>query len=68
MGIANKVLTKMREGGYYSAPISQPKSKEEGLKNFVQMIINDLEKGNHKEALLKAVDLLNDIGSVYKIK
>lgn len=53
---------------YYSRPIKQPKNREDGMRNFVQLIINEIEGGNHQEALLKAVDLLNDIGSAYRIK
>jgi hypothetical protein len=55
----------------YYQEIKEPRNMQEGLANFVQMIINELEAGNHREALLKAVDLLNDlIGKepVYKVK
>jgi len=54
---------------YYSEDIKTPKGKQEGLANFVQMIINDLEAGDAGEALLKAVDLKNDITSgIYKVR
>ena len=47
----------------YTREIKRPKNKEEGLQNFVQMIINCLEAGDHREALLKAVDLHQDLTS-----
>lgn len=50
---------------YYTRKIEMPKTKTDGLRNFVQMIVNEIEAGNHNEALLKAVDLLNDVGSAY---
>ena len=56
---------------YYSSAITTPKTKQEGLINFVQMIINEIEAGNHREALLKAVDLRNDLvgkAPAYKVK
>ncbi len=53
----------------YSAKISKPNNAQEGVTNFVQMIINELEAGNTREALLKAVDLRADLMSeVYEIK
>ena len=45
----------------YSRELQMPKTKRGGLANFVQMIINELEAGNNREALLRAVDLHNDI-------
>jgi len=45
----------------YTREIKRPKNLEEGLQNFVQMIINCLEAGDHREALLKAVDLHQDL-------
>lgn len=48
---------------YYSREITVPKDKREGLENFVQFIINALERGDTREALLKAVDLRQDINS-----
>jgi hypothetical protein len=48
---------------YYSRKIEMPKTKREGLENFVQMIINRLEAGENQEALLQAVDLINDVRS-----
>ena len=53
---------------YYSEDIKIPKTKRDGLANLVQMIINDLEAGDAREALLKAVDLKNDITSkIYRV-
>lgn len=49
--------------GTYSRKIEMPKTKREGLENFVQMIINRIEGGEHREALLQAVDLINDVRS-----
>lgn len=49
--------------GYYSRPIKPPKTLREGLSNFVQMIVNDLGRGEFGEALLRAVDLLGDVDS-----
>ena len=46
---------------HYSRQIEMPKTKRDGLANFVQMIINSAEAGDAQEALLKAVDLLEDI-------
>jgi len=46
---------------YYSCPIEAPKNMHHGLCNFVQLIINRLEAGEHREALLTAVDLLEDL-------
>lgn len=56
----------MSNATYYSREITMPKTKKEGLCNFVQMVINRLEAGQHEEALLTAVDLLQDLeGSAY---
>lgn len=46
---------------YYSRPIKIPQTKRDGLENFVQMIINRLEAGEDREALLQAVDLLDSV-------
>lgn len=46
---------------YYSREISLPKTRREGLENFIQIAINRLEAGDHQEALLGLVDLLEDI-------
>lgn len=46
---------------HYTREIAKPASKLEGLRNFVQMIINEIEADNTQEALLKAVDLLGDL-------
>lgn len=48
---------------YYSRDIKMPKTKLEGLQNFVQIIINNLEAEKPSEALLVAVDLLDDLSS-----
>ncbi len=49
------------EPGYYSREIKMPATKKDGLMNFIQMVINQLEAGNPNEALYIAVDLLNDV-------
>lgn len=46
---------------YYSKTLTQPTTRKEGLLNFVQMIINRIEAGDHREALLTAVDLLDTL-------
>lgn len=51
----------MTNATYYSRAITMPKTSREGFQNFVQMIINCIESGEHNEALLKAVDLLDTI-------
>lgn len=48
---------------HYSAEIKMPSTKLEGLQNFVQLIINQIEAGEPTEALLTAVDLINDLRS-----
>lgn len=48
---------------FYSREITMPTTKREGLENFIQMIINQIEAGNSQEALLKAVDLLQDVST-----
>ena len=45
----------------YSLPITKPENAQAGLQNCVQLIINNLEKGNMREALLQAVSLRGDI-------
>ena len=53
---------------YYSLPVTPPKNAQEGIINFVQTIINDLERGDAGEALLKAVDLRNDlVTEIYQV-
>ena len=54
---------------YYSKPmINPPANAQEGLQNFVQMIVNKLERGEVREAKLQAVDLLNDISTgIYQV-
>jgi|SRR6185503_13288595 len=55
--------TQVEENRYYSRQIKMPANKKEGLENFVQLIINQIEAGESNEALLTAVDLLNDLWS-----
>lgn len=45
----------------YSAKIEMPKTRLDGLCNFVQMVINQIEAENPREALLTAVDLLDTL-------
>lgn len=45
----------------YAAEIKMPTTKREGLENFIQMVINKLEAGDTENALLTAVDLLEDV-------
>jgi hypothetical protein len=46
---------------YYSRKIEMPSTRLQGLCNFVQMIINSLEAGEHNSALMTAVDLLDTL-------
>lgn len=46
---------------YYSRELTEPKDMAEGLQNFVQMIVNQIEAGEHHSALMLAVDLLDDL-------
>lgn len=46
---------------YYTQEIKAPTTKAEGLENFVQMIINQIEAGNADAALLLAVNLHQDL-------
>lgn len=46
---------------HYTRKIEMPKTKREGLSNFVQIIINAIEAGKIDTALLSAVDLRQDI-------
>lgn len=46
---------------YYSREIEMPKTRLDGLCNFVQIIINQLEAEKSQEALLTAVDLLDTL-------
>lgn len=45
----------------YSLPITEPRTRKDGLLNFVQMIINAAERGDVREAILLAVDLKDTI-------
>lgn len=51
------------KAAYYSKEIQMPKNKKEGLMNVVQMVINNLERDDSYEALMIAVNLLDDLGS-----
>lgn len=42
-------------------PVEPPKSMLHGLRNFVAMIAQDLERGHVREAHLRAIDLWNDL-------
>jgi hypothetical protein len=45
----------------YTLEVTMPRTKKEGLQNFVQLIINRIEKGDYREALLTAVDLREEL-------
>ena len=54
---------------YHARKITKPANAQEGIVNFVQMIINQLEAGDTREALLTAIDLRQDLaGQTYKIE
>lgn len=53
----------MQTKRHYSRDIEMPTTKRDGLANFVQIVINKIEAGEHREALLQAVDLLEDVNS-----
>ena len=65
-----KELAEIILAHHYSAAIDLDPTtdKTKGLKNFVQMAINEIEKGDIREALLMLVDLRDDIGSSYICK
>lgn len=46
----------------YAMEIKEPRTRKEGLLNFVQMIINAAERGDVRNAVLLAVDLKDTIG------
>jgi hypothetical protein len=46
---------------FYSREIEMPHTRLQGLCNFVQMVINQIESGDHRNALLTAVDLLDTL-------
>ena len=48
---------------HYSRTIEQPATKQDGLANAVQIIINCIEAGDNHEALMQAVNLLDDVRS-----
>lgn len=47
----------------YSRPLITPQTTQDGLANCLQAIINYLEAGDTNEAILQAVDLLDDVRS-----
>lgn len=47
----------------YSNEIATPVTKQDALANAVQMIINQIEDGDSYEALMIAVNLLDDVRS-----
>lgn len=49
------------ESKYYSREVKTPANKKEGLENFIQMIINQLEGDKPENAIYTAVDLLQDV-------
>jgi len=63
-------LADIIENAHYTQEIEMPKNGDmtQGMANFVQMAINEIEAGNIREALLKLVDLKSDIGSAYVCK
>lgn len=46
---------------YYSREIELPKTKQDAMANAIQFIINNIEAGKSQEALLQAVNLLDDV-------
>ena len=48
----------------YSRKIEEPKTRLDGWVNHVQMVINQMEAGDAREALLTAVDLLDRLTGV----
>ena len=48
-----------------SYPITRPANMTEGLKNFVALALNALERGQPEAAQLVLQDLWNDIGCAY---
>ena len=48
-----------------SYPVTRPANMTEGLKNFVALALNALERGQADAAYWVLQDLWNDIGSVY---
>ena len=55
--------SKQTATGHYTKEIKMPTTKQDGLANFIQMIINSIERGEVNEALLLAVDLKQDVTS-----
>ncbi len=45
----------------YSKLIEMPKTTKEGLANFIQMAINQIENGDTTEAVYTLVGLLDDV-------
>ena len=44
-----------------SLPIEEPRTRLHGLRNFVALIVSDIEAGHPEEARLRAIDLWNDL-------
>jgi len=61
--VAQEMADHLNEQYYYSQEITEPANAQEGIANFVQMIINALEAGETREALMLAVDLQDDLVS-----
>jgi len=60
-----KDLAEILEKKAYTQEITKPANLNEGMRNFIQMVINEIESGNIREGLLKLFDLKNDIGGNY---
>ena len=59
---ATTVLRLFYPSPHYTRQLNlQPKTRTEGVQNQVQYIINLIEEGEIREALLQAVDLLDDL-------
>ncbi len=63
MSDANKAAAVKLDLGYTAPLNKEPKTKQEGLSNALQMIINAIEAGENREALLLAVGTLDDVAS-----
>jgi hypothetical protein len=46
-------------------PLPKPKTRTDGLRNFVDMALQEVQAGNLAAAELLLVDLRNDIGGAY---
>jgi hypothetical protein len=59
--LPREIAEQYRISQHYTRPISEPKTKQDGLANALQMAINQIEAGNASEALLQLVNLLDDV-------